>query len=792
MLSIKRSACIQLTLSAVVPITFALGVGTPTKASADHLLPKHNLQCSDDFPCPPEMRRRVDFWIQVFKGWDKGKAILHDPNAPERVYMVIDTGQGCSRAVSKRIKANQKVIRTALDSLATNLTKKRKITNKRERHLLTLFPNAKPSTIRNASKRIRCQGGVRDSFVAGLKRFNQYSGMVDRVLAQNNLPEDIRYLPFVESSYNPDAYSKAGAAGLWQIMPATARGLGLELNATVDERLDPEAATRAAAKYFLDATRRLRKVSKEKDPNVNLEDINPFVITSYNYGINGMRRAIRQVSPVYMEVLNKYKSPSFQVAVKNFYASFLAARHVAINADQYFQTVTAAKPVNSKTVVLQNATSIQRVEKVFGVSQQDLKPLNQSLTRYIWNGWRLIPAGYRLQLPPNTPDIKEKAAKLTALKPEEAVPSGDRYTVRRGDTACGIARALRVNCSALIKANGLGKRAVIRVGQNLDIPRKEGAVAQLSDQSARKQSVEVVTVRRGDTACGIAEKAGVSCRELIRFNQLGRKAVIRVGQKLNVPLDAYVASSVPNLNADNQYIVRKGDVACVIAAKFSVSCKELRSLNKLNRRATIFPGQKLKIPGLVAPATTETASALAVAPENSPGDSGSVLKRVLEPAQPGGQLTNLLDTLPDLSVRVGSQGGSPVYFIYVEVDETLGYYADWLGVGSASSLRKNNRIVSDSQIQLGKRILLPKLTKNQVARFEQKRVDYHQVLSENLKEKYQLVGVEDYKIQPGDSLWTMSREKGFPLWLIYRLNPELRLSGLSTGSLIKLPKLREI
>lgn len=792
MLSLRRGACIQLVLSAILPVTFAIGVGVPIMASADHLLPKHNLKCSDDFPCPPEMRRRVDFWIQVFKGWDKGKAILHDPNSPERVYMIIDTGRGCSRAVSKRIKANQKVIRDSLNSLATNLSKKRKITNKRERHLLTLFPNAKASTIRKASERIRCQGGVRDSFVAGLKRFNRYSGMVDRVLAQNNLPADIRYLPFVESSYNPNAYSKAGAAGLWQIMPATARDLGLELNATVDERLNPEAATRAAAKYFLDATRRLRKVSKEKDPNVSFQDINPFVITSYNYGINGMRRAIRKVSPVYMDVLNKYKSPSFQVAVKNFYASFLAARHVALNADQYFQVVAAAKPVNNRTVVLQNATSIQRIEKVFGLSQQDLKPINQSLTRYIWNGWRLIPAGYRLQLPSNTSNVKEKAAKLAALKPEESVPSGDTYTVRRGDTACGIARALRVNCSALIKANGLGKRAVIRVGQNLLIPRKDGVVAQTNNQSSKKQTVDVVTVRRGDTACGIAKKAGVSCRELIRFNQLGRKAVIRVGQKLNVPRDAYIASSVPNLNADNQYIVRKGDVACVIAAKFSVSCKELRSLNKLNRRATIYPGQKLQIPGLVAPATTETASALAAVPESSPGDSGGALKRVLEPAQPSGQLTNLLDTLPNLSVRVGSQGGNPVYFIYVEVDETLGYYADWLGVGSASSLRKTNRIPSNSQIQLGKRIILPRLTTNQVANFEQKRVDYHQVLSENLKEKYELIGVENYKIKAGDSLWTMSREKGFPLWLIYRLNPALRLSGLSTGASIKLPKLREI
>ena len=146
--------------------------------------------------------------------------------------------------------------------------------------------------------------------------------MVDRILAENNLPPDIRYLPFVESSYNPAAHSKAGAAGLWQIMPATARSLGLELNATQDERLEPEAATRAAAKYLVDATRRLLKVSRSKNASIQPELVNPFVITSYNYGVNGMRRAINRIGPDYMQVLNRYKSPSFQVAVEKLLCQF--------------------------------------------------------------------------------------------------------------------------------------------------------------------------------------------------------------------------------------------------------------------------------------------------------------------------------------------------------------------------------------------------------------------------------------------------------------------------------------
>ena len=768
----------------------------PSASVADHLLPRHNLQCSSDFPCPAEIRRRVDFWIQVFKGWDKGKAILHDPNAPERVYMVIDTGEGCGRAVKRRISANRKVISTALEALATNLAKGRKISDKRQRHLATLFPSGRPSVIRKAAKSIRCQSGVKDSFVDGLKRFNRYSSLVDRVLAENDLPPDIRYLPFVESSYNPAAYSKAGAAGLWQIMPATARSLGLELNATVDERLDPEAATRAAAKYLVKATRSLTKISKEKQPGISSSDINPFVITSYNYGVNGMRRAIKSIDPDFMRVLNNYKSPSFQVAVKNFYASFLAARHVALNADTYFGGVVAKNAQQYESLVLQHPTSINRIQKVFGLTEKQLKPLNGPLTRFIWNGWRLIPAGYEIRLPKRKDGWSSARAELASLTPEKEVPGSGSYVVRRGDTACGIARALRVNCNTLIKANNLSRKAVIRIGQKLVIPRKVVADVQPGSTPTKviaTRETESYKVKRGDTACGIARRLGVSCRELISINKLGRKAKIRVGQTLTVPREDFVPGTPAGLNAENRYVVRKGDVACKIAARFNVSCGELIALNTLGKKARIYPGQKLVIPGYEGQQTSDTALDLAQAPKSS-APLGKTVPDINQPAaaEPDNKLINLLDTLPDLSIRVGSSGGQPIYYIYVEVDETLGHFADWLGIGGSSTLRKLNKLRSSTSLRLGQRLILPRITAQTVTRFEQKRVEYHQVLSESLKENYQLVGIEAYTVKSGESLWEMSQRLGFPLWLLYRLNPNLRLVGLSVGKQINLPKLKAL
>jgi membrane-bound lytic murein transglycosylase D len=766
-------------------------------AWADHLLPQHKLNCSADFPCLPQLQRRIDFWIEVFRTWEKTKAIFHDPETPDRVYSVVDTGDGCSRRVSSKIKKERKRIKTTLYNTAATLESGGQF-SAAESHFYKLFPNGKPSTLRRASENIRCQSGVRDSYIAGLKRFNRYSYMVDTVLAQYGLPPDIRYLPFVESSYNPAAYSKAGAAGMWQIMPKTARVLGLQLDATIDERLDPEAATHAAARYLVNARRSLTELARSIDPGITQAQISPFVITSYNYGVNGMRRAIRQVKPDYLSVLENYKSPAFQVAVKNFYSSFLAARHVAINSQEYFGDIIPARELKYHTLVLENATSVDRIKKVFDISEKDLKPINLGLTRFIWNGWRMIPAGYQLKLPYKEPGYKKQEITLAAMTPETVAPGSENYTVRKGDTACGIARALQVNCGELITMNQLGKRAVIQIGQKLVIPRRLVVVKEAANRGPEKTVVTRQTsdgkpythkVKRGDTACGIAERYDVSCKSLISVNQLGRRATIYVGQRLQVPGKISSSGQVAGLDENNRYLVRKGDYACTIAKRFNVSCNALKKLNKLDKKATIFPGQRLNIPGFDLPDTTQTAEQLAKVDEaiaSAPKQQENGTELTENPA-----LSNLLDTLPDLSITVTKSAGLPVYRIWVEADETIGHYADWLGLGSTRNIRNINGLSTGSDLRIGQSLQLPIDSGKQVDRFERRRVEYHQVLSESLKAHYALVGIVRYTVKAGETIWSLSTESGFPVWLFYRLNPALKITSLKIGQEVILPKLRK-
>jgi len=569
---------------------------------AHHLGSGQQLKCDATFPCQQEIIGRVQFWVDVFSKWSNDQIVLHDKNRPERVYAVIKTKASCTDKRSKRVvDRHRKRIAKDLRELAGQVDRGETVYSDEELHYLKMFPSRSASRIRKSADAIRCQQGNKTRFASALARFEQYRPMVERTLAKEGIPDDIKYLPFVESAYNPEAYSRVGAAGLWQIMPKTARTLGLSLNATIDERLDPAAATRAAAIYLSRSRKRLAAEASKQGLSVSDAKLNPFVITSYNYGVSGMRRAVRSHGLNFIDVLYKYKSRSFRTAVRNFYASFLAARHVAKNPDQYFGDIESRPLYQYKRVRLQHATSLDRIESVFGLSEDVLKPLNPALTRFIWHRWRFIPAGYHLRLPANGHDWSEQIAQLESLKAETESSAGSTYKVRRGDTACGVAHAFRVRCRDLVDANQLGRKAVIRVGQKLTIPgsakkrRKKSTSAQTAERSDRSLPA-TYKVRRGDTPCGISRKLGVGCQRLMKANRLAGRDVIRPGQLLKVPGGGKAATGVAK-ELPASVRVKRGDTVCGIASRLDISCKALIRENGISAKGLIRVGQKLKIPG---------------------------------------------------------------------------------------------------------------------------------------------------------------------------------------------------
>lgn len=672
---------------------------------------KHQLDCGVSFPCPPEIQRRVDFWIKVFRTWDTDQLVFHDRSHPARVYSVITSEHSCNRSRSARsVEKERKRVKQILLSIAKKLSWAEPGWTKEEELFLALFPEKNPAQVSRAAERIRCQQGNRDRFGQALRRFGRYKHHILDSLEEAGLSEEFVYLPFVESAYNPEAYSRAGAAGLWQIMPRTARVLGLQLNATLDERFDPKAATRGAIKYLRDSTDRLGKIAKSKSPSVTNADINPFVITSYNYGVAGMARAIRSVGVDYIKVLNEYRSRSFRTAVRNFYASFLAARYVAKNADKYFKGVSEDQEQIYSPIVLKHPTSVERIVKVFGANEKTLKRINPALTRNVWNGWRLMPQGYALNLPYRSEGWDGQVSVLNSLPIERPQLSGKQYVVQRGDTACEIAKIFQVRCRDLIELNALGRRALIRVGQKLDIP---GLPKPTKTQRVASVQDGRYLVQRGDTACEIARSFGVNCRALIKQNRLGKKAVIHIGQSLIIPgLQKQVASA---------------------------------SKSSSEKESQIISSAK-------TPTKQQVVEAIS---QGSPEDFQKLMEKI------------------DISVFAKQKESATLYFTRVLPEETLGHYADWLRLGGTSAIRKMNNMRSSSVLNFGKQIFLPIKNEEQRLEFEANRLEYHRTLVDQFVQHYDVKGIDEYTIRSGDTLWEIARKYDLPYWVLTRSNIDM-------------------
>lgn len=436
-----------------------------------------SINCETNFPCPEDLKPKINFWIKVFQEYTKNQAVFHDTENPEVIYSVITSDTNCYQGRrNSPIEKERTRIKNLLQSIQKKQLEPGAVYNTEESQILDQIQASKGFEINNAQDRIRCQNGVRDQFEKALSRYRYYKNDVIQVLKDANLPEEIQYLPFVESSYNPLAYSKVGAAGLWQIMPRTARVLGLRINASIDERLDPMLATQAAARYFETSYQTMSQTALNSGHNAKMEVLGPFVITSYNYGIAGMKRALEGHGVDFMHMLNNYKGKSFRVAVKNFYASFLAAQHIVKNESKYFQGIEAYQLPSFKTLLTPRNISAVKFSQKYDLSIDSLRELNPVLTKRVWAGTQPIPQNFSLKIPRNTASetISKELALLSADEIEVKIKN---YKVQRGDALCNIARSFDIPCAELMSANGLSGRAMIRVGQVLTIPSKETKVA---------------------------------------------------------------------------------------------------------------------------------------------------------------------------------------------------------------------------------------------------------------------------------------------------------------------------
>jgi membrane-bound lytic murein transglycosylase D len=544
----------------------------------------------DPFVRPPDLEKDVRFWIRVYTEVTTDQGLLHDDWYLGLVYEVLRFDPGTSPAYREKRVAEAKARYAALlKRFAAGSTDN---LNPHELRILHAFGDkATPRDFRDAIDRIRFQLGQADRFHEGLIRAALWERQIARTLSQHGVPAEIAALPHVESSFNLEAYSKVGAAGLWQFMPSTARRF-MRVDKVVDERMDPYTATEAAANLML--------------YNYRLLGTWPLAVTAYNHGPGGLRRAQDELGTSDIAVIVKrFQGATFGFASRNFYVAFLAALEVDRNADKYFGPIAHLPDTDSVVVELPDYIPVEALSKAFKVDMGALRVLNPALRPPIWNGSRLVPRGYRLRLPGTLPHA-EIAAAWERLPPAQrylAQRSDGGHKIRRGETLAGIAAASGVSLNRLLAANGWGADHTVARGETVRIPppatRAEGAGA---------TAPAVAAVMSGNTAAPVPEAAPMP---EAAPESTSPQAVPKAERPPKEPVSqrqtesaALLPAAAPTGNGDTtDYSVGAGDTVIVQAAEtlghyadwLRVSSETLRTLNKLHKKAMVTLGHRVKL-----------------------------------------------------------------------------------------------------------------------------------------------------------------------------------------------------
>ena len=613
------------------------------------------------------------FWIRVYTEVTTDQGLLHDDWYLGLVYEALRFDPADSPRQRERIVEQAKaryaaLLRRFAAGDTENLTP-------HERRILHAFGDKTTAAgYREAIDRIRFQLGQADRFHEGLIRAQEYEASISRVLADRGVPPEIGALPHVESSFNPAAYSRVGAAGLWQFMPGTARRY-MRVDGVVDQRLDPYSATEAAANLML--------------YNYRLLGTWPLAVTAYNHGPGGLKRAQEELGTSNIAVIVKhYQGATFGFASRNFYVAFLAALEVDRNAEKYFGPLTHLPETESTVVTLPDYVAIDALARTFKADLGALRVLNPALRPPVWNKTRFVPRGYALRVPgaPSPSDILAAWARL---------PPAERFVAQRND---GAHRA-----------------------------------------------------RRGETLASIAAVSGVTLNRLLAANGFSAERALARGETVRIPMPASRAEGA----------------APAIAAAATAA-------------ATAAPEALPATASTSAPPEAAAAAAPARQPPKEPVSQQQAQSAALLPAaSPSGNGDNT-----DYAVAADNT-------VVVQAAETLGHFADWSKVSSAS-LRTLNRLHKNAMVTLGHKVKLD-LSQVSAAQFEAARRDYHRQLQETFFATHRISGTENYVVKKGESLWIIAQQHSdLPIWLVAEYNPDVDFGDVRPGTTIALPRVEDI
>ena len=331
----------------------------------------------------------------------------------------------------------------------------------------------------------------------GLRRSGRYQEMISRVLREEGIPQDLIYLAQAESAFQPLALSRAGARGIWQFVAWRGNEYGLRHTWWIDERQDPEKATRAAAQHLRDL--------------YGLYGDWYLAMAAYNCGPGNVQKGIERTG--YADFWELYRRNVLPKETKNYVPIILALTLIAKDAAHYGIHVERDDPVPSDVVKPGRAIDLRLVAESIDVDVETLHQLNPALLRLATPD----DPSFELHLPKGT--AEKFSASIADIPPEKWV-SWRRHKVAPGDTLTSIAKKYHVTPAAIASANNLEKGEALSAGDKLIIPAVQPA-------SETKSRLVQYRVRKGDTLLGIADRYSVSSDDLRKWNHLKAARVSR-------------------------------------------------------------------------------------------------------------------------------------------------------------------------------------------------------------------------------------------------------------------------
>jgi membrane-bound lytic murein transglycosylase D len=337
----------------------------------------------------------------------------------------------------------------------------------------------------------------------GLRRAGRYRPMIERVLREEGLPSDLMYMAQAESAFQPQALSRAGARGLWQFMSFRGKEYGLEHSWWVDDRQDPEKATRAAAHHLRDL--------------YNLFGDWYLAMAAYDSGPGAVQHAVERTG--YADFWELYKRNALPKETRNYVPIILALTLIAKDPARYGMDVEPEEPLRTDSVQPGHPIDLRLVSETLDVDLDTLRALNPELLRLV------TPAdpGFVLNLPEGT--AEQFNSEMAAIPPDKWL-TWRRHTVEEGETLLRVAAKYHVGTAAIADANGLDVHAQLDPGDKLIIP-----LAAETQPSFGK--LVHYRVHGNDTLETIADEFDVSTAELKKWNHLRSNKVAR-GVRLSI------------------------------------------------------------------------------------------------------------------------------------------------------------------------------------------------------------------------------------------------------------------